>query len=80
MRWDVWQVHSLENSIGSYLNNQKPTKDQIEKALTMPGGGQFRLDAGQMTDDGELALSQAYGLIKGNGKFLLENIAKKYRK
>ena len=35
----------------------------------MPGGGDFQLQPGQVTDDSELAMCQLRGLLAGEGKF-----------
>ena len=43
----------------------------------MPGGGKFRLDPGQITDDSQMMLKLAEGLVK-NGQFNLQTIAIKY--
>lgn len=37
----------------------------MKTCLKMPGGGPFRLNPGQITDDSELAMSLLWGLIKG---------------
>ena len=44
----------------------------------MPGGGPFRLQAGQVTDDSELAMCQLHGLIAGDGKFDLFHLCMYY--
>jgi len=54
-----------------------PTRDEVIKALTMSGGGVFRLAPGQITDDGELTLSLAKGLSISRS-FSIENIARSY--
>jgi ADP-ribosylglycohydrolase len=41
---------------------RKPTAEDVEKALSMVGGGWLRVAPGQITDDGELALSLARSL------------------
>ena len=38
-------------------------KADVDLALTMPGGGAHRVGPGQITDDSELALCLAYGLL-----------------
>ena len=71
----------LGDALGSFVEfNPNPTEEQVKAALEMPGGGPWKLDPGQLTDDSELALSQAYGLIDGKGKFSLESIARYYSK
>lgn len=51
----------------------------LEEALEMRGGGPFRLEAGQITDDSELAISLLRGLESAQWKFDVEEIAKFYR-
>ena len=51
--------------------------------MTMPGGGPFRLSAGQITDDSELAMCIMQGLINSNKKhnkpvFDVDKVAEKY--
>ena len=43
----------------------KPTAGALENALRFPGGGAHRLFPGQITDDTELAISLADGLLAG---------------
>jgi ADP-ribosyl-[dinitrogen reductase] hydrolase len=40
-----------------------PTEEQVEHAITMPGGGRMRVGRGQVTDDGELTMTLWQGLI-----------------
>ena len=54
-----------------------PTSDEVDEALRLPGGGCFRVAPGQITDDGELALSLADGLVDAGG-FDIEKIAGRY--
>jgi ADP-ribosyl-[dinitrogen reductase] hydrolase len=56
---------------------RKPTSLDVDHALTMPGGGVFNVAPGQITDDGELTLSLAHGLLR-SGSFSIENIARSY--
>lgn len=54
----------IGDSIGSYTEFRSIVdEDTAEKALTMPGGGPFNLSPGQVTDDSELALSLARGIV-----------------
>lgn len=46
----------------------------------MPGGGVHKVGPGQITDDGELSISLAKGLINGKGKLNLNLIAIEYGK
>ena len=36
----------------------------MDKCMTMPGGGTFILNAGQITDDSELAMFQMHSLLE----------------
>jgi ADP-ribosyl-[dinitrogen reductase] hydrolase len=56
---------------------RKPTDDEVEKALTMPGGGFLEVAPGQITDDGELTLCLARALANSKS-FDAEGIAKNY--
>lgn len=55
-----------------------PSDEQVENALTMPGGGPLNLLPGQSTDAGELMLGQTIALVDGNGELCLDEIAKQY--
>ena len=46
----------------------------------MNGGGPFKLYAGQVTDDSEMAISLLRGLQQAEWKFKLEDISYFYRK
>lgn len=52
----------------------------VDRAVTMPGGGVFSLGCGQITDDSELALSLARGLAGHSPRdgFPLEAVAQQY--
>lgn len=54
---------------------ERVTEPQLQAALGMNGGGPFRTAPGQVTDDGELALSLAWGLVEGAGRFDIDAIA-----
>lgn len=58
------------DSIGSHLEFAVGNQNErdIEKALSMPGGGPFNVAPGQVTDDSELAMCQLHGLLAGKGK------------
>lgn len=51
--------------------------DLASRALSLPGGGPFRLAPGQITDDGELTICLLRGLSSGD-EFDLEPIARSY--
>ena len=48
----------IGDSIGSYVEFEKGriSRDQVHLAMTMPGGGIWKLSPGQVTDDSELAM------------------------
>eukprot|EP00768_Dysnectes_brevis_P009081 gnl/Dysnectes_brevis/879_a974_1906.p1 GENE.gnl/Dysnectes_brevis/879_a974_1906~~gnl/Dysnectes_brevis/879_a974_1906.p1 ORF type:complete len:780 (-),score=292.91 gnl/Dysnectes_brevis/879_a974_1906:321-2660(-) len=76
---------AVGDSLGSYLEFKKATecdKRKVAKALTMPGGGPFNVLSGQITDDTELAFSQAWGILKDPScireSVNLDNIANQY--
>lgn len=56
--------------MGSYREFQRGncTDELIEEAMQMPGGGHWRTQPGQVTDDSELAMCQMRGLLAGKGK------------
>lgn len=56
------------------------TDAKVQKAMTMPGGGQLGVGPGQVTDDSELALSLATALLEKNPRhgFPLEDVAGNY--
>jgi len=56
----------------------KPEKARA--CLTFPGGGPFGLGPGQVTDDSELALCLAEGLVQGKGVLDLDKIGAMYHK
>lgn len=58
----------------------KPSLAEAKHAMTMPGGGVWRVAPGQITDDGELALSLARALAEMDHIFQLEKIAQQYAK
>ncbi|KAG6582786.1 ADP-ribosylglycohydrolase family protein [Phytophthora cinnamomi] len=56
------------------------TEPHVSHAMTMPGGGVFGVGKGQITDDSELALSLAHGLLghRPSDGFPLESVARRY--
>ncbi|POM80336.1 ADP-ribosylglycohydrolase [Phytophthora palmivora] len=56
------------------------TETDVSRAMTMPGGGIFHVGKGQITDDSELALSLARGLLgyRPSDGFPLESVARQY--
>jgi ADP-ribosylglycohydrolase len=59
------------------MMNRKPTLAEVDRAMTMPGGGYWQVAPGQITDDGELTLCLAQALAK-NATFQIETVAQKY--
>ena len=62
------------------LLGRAPTEAEVAKALTMPGGGCWKVAPGQITDDTELALAQADGLLAGNGVLDLDRLGEAYER
>jgi ADP-ribosyl-[dinitrogen reductase] hydrolase len=56
---------------------RRPSPEEVEAALGMPGGGVWGVAPGQITDDGELTLCLAQGLAVQEG-FSLEQVARSY--
>lgn len=56
---------------------RRPSRDEVDRALAMTGGGVFRLAPGQITDDGELAIALARAL-SGATSYPLERVANHY--
>lgn len=52
------------------------TTTLVDHAMTLPGGGWWRVAAGQITDDGELTLSLARSLADGG--FDIERVARSF--
>src|SRR5688500_10125577 len=70
----------LGDSIGSFVEfSSHVSLEKAQESYDMPGGGPFRLAPGQVTDDSELALCLAHGLVEGKGTLSLDRIAKYYR-
>ena len=67
------------DAAGAYLEfiGHVPSRTEVERALSMPGGGIWGVAPGQITDDGELTLCLALALSEGP-TFDLERIAGKY--
>ncbi|KAJ6227254.1 leucine rich repeat family protein [Anaeramoeba flamelloides] len=72
---------AIGDSIGSFLEfSSKPTEKQAKYAMKMPGGGPHRISPGMVTDDTELAIGLAHGLIDMKGEFNLDSVAYEYGK
>jgi ADP-ribosyl-[dinitrogen reductase] hydrolase len=54
----------LGDAIGAFLEfGGMPTSEKVDRALTLPGGGHWGVSPGQVTDDGEMTLSQLRGIL-----------------
>ncbi|KAL4468309.1 hypothetical protein ABPG72_015845 [Tetrahymena utriculariae] len=73
----------IGDSMGSFLEFTKKaiTPQEAQQAYKLPGGGIFKLAKGQLTDDGELTIMLAEGLLATKSQepydFLI-NILRKY--
>ena len=56
---------------------REPNSDEIDHALTLPGGGVLSVAPGQITDDGELTLALARALV-GSDEYPIERVASNY--
>jgi len=69
------------NAAGSYLKGiDKPTEDQIDKALTLSGGGEAGLGPGQVSDESELVMCLLYALAESFGVLDIDLIINYYTK
>ena len=71
----------IGDSAGAVLEfyQYKITEKDVNNALTFPGGGCFKVDPGQFTDDSEMALGMMKGLLNSESKFVDQvEIAKQY--
>lgn len=70
----------LGDAIGAHLEfNHHIVAEDVERALTLPGGGAVNVGPGQFTDDGELTLSLAHS-ISDKPYYHPSYAAKMYRK
>ena len=70
----------LADSLGSFLEMREDvTKENVDLAMTLPGGGYFKTAPGQFTDDTDLSLCVAYGITEAKGDLDLNKIAKYYK-
>lgn len=51
------------DALGAYLEFSTVNEQTVKEAMKMPGGGVWKLAPGQITDDSELALCLARGLV-----------------
>lgn len=78
----------IGDTVGSFLEfmRQKPTRDQVDAAMKMPGGGHLNIGPGQGTDDTEMQMTILTALCDTNHgksanerKLDVDNIAKWYQ-
>jgi ADP-ribosylglycohydrolase len=69
----------IGDAVGARLEflGHQPSMEDVEEALTMPGGGVWRVAPGQVTDDGELTLALAQALA-GQRKYSAQGVARNY--
>ena len=60
------------------LLGHRPTRHDVDHAMTFPGGGVFDLAPGQFTDDGEMTVTLVNALVENGGVYELEAVAKSY--
>ena len=58
----------LGDAIGATLEfiKYRPDHNEIMNALTVPGGGYWKVGPGQVTDDSELAMCLLQAIVKSN--------------
>jgi ADP-ribosylglycohydrolase len=57
---------------------RRPTRQDIDHAMTFPGGGVFDLAPGQFTDDGEMTMALINALAENNGVYDQDLVARSY--
>ena len=57
---------------------RRPTRQDIDHAMTFPGGGVFDLAPGQFTDDGEMTMALVNALAENNGVYDQDVVARSY--
>lgn len=70
----------LGDAAGGVLEfmSRKPTPEEVQNALTLPGGGALDLAPGQFTDDGEMAVCLLAALTKAEGTYRPKLVAQQY--
>eukprot|EP01083_Nonionella_stella_P270153 914579_1 len=68
--WIAHMEFVSEQRLGTHLGKTEISKEEVDTAMTMPGGDTWgkKVVTGQVTDDTELAVSLAYGLVDCIGK------------
>lgn len=58
----------IGDSIGSFCeySETRVAPDVLDLAMEMPGGGNFKVGPGQVTDDSELAFCSLWAILKSN--------------
>ena len=57
---------------------RRPTRQEIDHAMTFPGGGVFDLASGQFTDDGEMTMTLINALVANDGLYDQDLVARFY--
>jgi len=72
----------IGDSIGSYLEfemtREGVSAQAIEQAMSMPGGGCWKLAPGQVTEDSELAMCLLNALVESKGTLDMNELCKWY--
>ena len=68
--------HTLGDVLGAYC--ERKTEIDIDEVMSMPGGGVYQIQCGQVTDDTELSITLSRALLKCGKKFNLTIIAQGY--
>lgn len=67
------------DALGAFLEFKRAiTEVDVKEAFKMKGGGVHKLGPGQITDDSEMAMSLAHGLVQGKRTLDLNAIASRY--
>ncbi len=65
----------IGDALGAYVINKIPSVDEIANALLMEGGGVMGLLPGEGSDEWELNVALAEGLLAGRGSYHARLIA-----
>lgn len=69
----------IGDALGSFIEFESSiSPGRLQATMLMSGGGPFSLGPGQVTDDSELAMCMLRGLLAGQGKLNLDQVASYY--
>lgn len=72
-------VGDAAGSFVEFMCKESISEKMVKEAMSLGGGGPFRLGPGQITDDSEMAMSILHGLVPEDfPKFCDPNSTKKY--